>query len=126
MIDNDAWDQQCSVLARRAAERARKQTSPPKAGWQAWSRRMERLDEYLSQGYFPYSVGSLSFGSATNFESESDFAYLWREASNRMKRDSELWVRHAERTSDPWGRWCTSKAVNAAGGRSIHKKDASE
>lgn len=126
MIDNDAWGQQCSVLARRVAERARKQTPPPKDDWQAWSRRMERLDEYLSQGYFPYSVGSLSFGIASGFEGESDFEYAWYEASIRMKRDSELWVRHAERTADPWGRWCTSKAVNAAGGRRVRKKDASE
>ena len=84
---------------------------------------MERLDDCLFQGYFPYSVGSVSLGTASGFANESDLAYAWREASNGMKRDSELWVRHAERTADPWGRWCTSKAVNPAGGRVIRGKD---
>ena len=113
-------------MSRRLAERARKQTAPPKDRWEAWSRQMERMDEYLSQDYFPYSVGSLSFGNASGFADESELAYAWREASNRMKQDSELWVRHTERTADPWGRWCTAKAVNPAGGRNIRSKSSTK
>ena len=122
--DADEWNLVCVKLARRLSDRARRQTPPPSDAWEGWSRRIERMDEFLYQQYFPSDGASLVIGSRPiGFADESDIAFAWRDASNRMKRGSELWVMYADRVADPWGRWCTSKAVNAAGGRLIRNDE---
>jgi hypothetical protein len=115
----DPWHATCETLARRADQRAVRQAPPPTDAWEAWCREMERRGEYPSHIYFPSDESAIVFmgpgGSAFSYETEEQTA--WREASNRMKRAGDLWQKHGDSVADSWGRWCTSKAVNQAGGR---------
>ena len=119
------WDEACELLARRANQRAARQTPPPADKWEEWCREMERRGEFLSHVYFPSDQSSIVFmapgGNAFNYETKEQTA--WRVASNRMKRAGDLWQQHADSLADSWGRWCIAKAVNQAGGR-IYTNDS--
>lgn len=115
----DLWYTTCEVLARRASQRAARQIPPPTDRWDAWCREMERREEFVCDIYIPTASSGIAFvGTDRNrFSYESAQQAAWRDASNRMKRDGELWQRHAESVADKWGRWCTAKAINGVGER---------
>jgi hypothetical protein len=113
---NDPWFTACIRIVRSAEQNARKYLPPPVDEWEKWCREME-LIEVCPMPYFPRYHGSLTFGTGSGFSHETEIETAWRHASNRMKRTSELWERHANSIADKWGHWCTNRAVSQSGGR---------
>lgn len=126
----EEWDKTCKILARRARQRVLRQIAPPADRWEAWCREMECRGRFLSHVYFPSDEsgvvlivtdasdfsGENGFRCASRFSYETEEQAAWREASNRMKRASDLWQQHADMVADPWGRWCTARGASPGRG----------
>ena len=110
----DAEDEICVSIARKARERARRQSPPLVDYWDDRCAKLAKLGSNLPQPYHPSDQHVISFSSAGygGFEHESQSDTEWRDASNRMKRAGDLRHKRAVSRADLWGLWCSGRGAS--------------
>lgn len=113
----ERWEAACRRMVARLGSQVSKSTPPPEDAWERWCREQERRGDTPVHVYFPSNDSSLIMRCGGGFSQETPEQWMWREASNRMKRAIELWKKHADDIADDWARWCGNREMNQSGGR---------
>jgi hypothetical protein len=112
--DADKWDEVARRLCPRIATRVSRQISPSSDVWDQWSVEALKSPNGPNPYYMPSVGGGLVFGTRQGFSYENETETEWRLASNRMKRESDLWKHRADSYADAWGHWCSARGMPSA------------
>ena len=97
------WDLIAMKLASTSRLRAGRRPKPSDDPWDNWSILQLKGNNGPNLYYFPSAIGSLTFRSTGGFIYEDEFQIAWRNASNRMKRQGDMWKNHVKSYEDLWG-----------------------